>query len=618
MCAIHGFFWDSKEQMNKMISEAHHRGPDGNGLYSDKDITLGHNLLSIVDTIKSSTQPWYHNDLILVYNGEIYNHLELRQSIDYTFKTNTDTETLILGIEKYGKSFIHKLDGMYAFACYNKKTKKLIVARDTNGAKPFYYGKIKNKFAFSSEIKSLLSIGFSRKVNKEAFKHFYYSGLNAGYMTMFEGISKLIPGQILDINVITGDFVSTNVNNDPIQLYKYNRDTFSSEDRKKLLEELREKLKKAVEMTLMGRREIGLFLSGGMDSSTVFYELAHVLKTIPNTFSTRFVQPHSKCRYNEDADLAKRLSNLYKANHKEILVDEKMWIGNLEKCVFALEEPRQGKSFPAYYATNKLLADNNITVTLSGDGGDELIAGYKHHRLPFRVRTDERDFKQKLNMLRVGHRGIKNKDLDITVEKQWEYLQSWLPKGRLTGDALNDFLYIECLHTLSEDYLLRNDKLGMAFSMEARFPMMCNIFRDYMRSIPGELKITKDFLQGNYLLHNKVLLKNAYRFKLPNFILDRDKTGWRAPTDDWIVGTNEYPAPDHSLIKDYFRDLLNNNEMMNIFDYKKNDIDDRFLNNKEHSGYLKHDGPGIGLASQKELFIIIMFATWYKLFKMNM
>lgn len=617
MCAIHGFFWDSKEQMSKMITEAHHRGPDGNGVYSDEYITLGHNLLSIVDNVNSSTQPWYHNDYVLVYNGEIYNHNDLRQSINYQFKTNTDTETLILGIEKYGKQFIHKIDGMYAFACYNKKTKKLLVARDTNGAKPFYYGKIKNKFVFSSEIKSLLTLGFNRRVNKEAFKHFYYSGLNAGPLTMFEGISKLVPGQILEIDITTGDFISTNVNNDPIPLYQYNRKTFLSADRVNIIKNIRENLKKAVEMTLMGRREIGLFLSGGMDSSTVFYELVHASKTIPNTFSTRFKQPHIKCRYNEDADLASKLSKLFKVNHREVLVGEKIWIDNLEKCVLALEEPRQGKSFPAYYVTNKLLSDNNITVTLSGDGGDELLAGYKHHRLPYRVNKDERGFKQKLHMLRVGHKGIKNKDLDITVNEQWDYLQSWLPKGRLTGDDLNDFLYTECLHTLSEDYLLRNDKLGMAFSMEARFPMMCNVFRDYVRSLPGELKVTEEFIKNNYLLHNKVLLKDAYRHKLPNFILDRNKTGWRAPTDDWIIGTKEFPAPDRSVIKDYFRDLLNNNEIMNIFEYSVNDIDDRFLNNKNHTGHLKHDGPGIGLSSQKELFIIIMFAVWYKLFKMN-
>ena len=139
MCAIHGIFWPSKESMSKMIEQAHHRGPDGNGQWNDEHITLGHNLLSIVDEVKASLQPWFHNDYVLIYNGEIYNYKELQSTINHSFKTNTDTEVLVAGIEQYGKSFIHKLDGMFAFACYNKKTKKLIIARDSNGAKPFYY-----------------------------------------------------------------------------------------------------------------------------------------------------------------------------------------------------------------------------------------------------------------------------------------------------------------------------------------------------------------------------------------------------------------------------------------------------------------------------------------------
>ena len=340
MCAIHGIFWPSKESMSKMIEQAHHRGPDGNGQWNDEHITLGHNLLSIVDEVKASLQPWFHNDYVLIYNGEIYNYKELQSTINHSFKTNTDTEVLVAGIEQYGKSFIHKLDGMFAFACYNKKTKKLIIARDSNGAKPFYYCNFNNRFVFSSEIKSILSLGFSRKVSKEGFKHYYHSGLVAGYLTMFEGINKLIPGEILEIDVTTNTKHSTNVNNDRLIPFDGNV--------KDIPDLIREKLKKAVEMTLMGRREIGLFLSGGLDSSSIFYELIHSSKTKPNTFSTRFVEPHKDSNYNEDANLAKMLSEQFNSNHKEVLIGEQEWIDNLEKCVLALEEPRQGKSFPAY------------------------------------------------------------------------------------------------------------------------------------------------------------------------------------------------------------------------------------------------------------------------------
>ena len=182
----------------------------------------------------------------------------------------------------------------------------------------------------------------------------YYSGLVAGYLTMFEGIKKLVPGEIIEIDVVSNTRHITNVNNDKIEPFKG--------DVKDIPNLLREKLKKAVEMTLMGRREIGLFLSGGLDSSSIFYELVHSSKTKPNTFSTRFVEPHKKSKCNEDANLAMQLSKLYNANHKQVTVDEKMYIDNFEKCVLALEEPRQGKSYSAYYVTNKLLADNNLSL----------------------------------------------------------------------------------------------------------------------------------------------------------------------------------------------------------------------------------------------------------------
>jgi asparagine synthase (glutamine-hydrolysing) len=607
MCAIHGIFWPSKDSMVKMIEQAHHRGPDGNGQWNDEHITLGHNLLSIVDEVKASSQPWFHNDYVLIYNGEIYNYKELQSTINHQFKTNTDTEVLVAGIEQYGKSFIHKLDGMYAFACYNKKTKKLIIARDSNGAKPFYYCNLNNRFVFSSEIKSILSLGFPRKVSKEGFKHYYNSGLVAGYLTMFEGIKKLVPGEIIEIDVVSNTKHSTNVNNDSITPFNGSV--------KDIPDLLREKLKKAVEMTLMGRREIGLFLSGGLDSSSIFYELVNSSKTKPNTFSTRFVEPHEHSNYNEDANLAKMLSEKFNSNHKEVLIGEQEWIDNLEKCVLALEEPRQGKSFPAYYATNKLLSDNGMTVTLSGDGGDELLAGYKHHQIPL-VRTDDKTFKKKFEMLRSGHKGLKNKDLNISINEQWDYLMSWLPKGKLTGDPLNDFLYTECLQVLSEDFLIRNDKLGMAFSMEARFPMMCNVFRDFIRSIPGEEKASREFLRVNHAIYNKHLLRKSYENKLPNEIVKKVKSGWRSPTDDWMVGSKAHPAKDNSPMKDYFRSLLNNKEIMDIFEINNNDIENRYFNNKNFDRIVGKTP--IGLVSQKELFIVVMFASWYKLFNMSM
>jgi asparagine synthase (glutamine-hydrolysing) len=606
MCGIHGFCWkDQDKSIDKMISAASHRGPDGSGSWGDAHITLGHNLLSIVDSPTLSAQPWKSNDHVMVYNGEVYNYKALKSSLSYDFKTDTDTEVLLAGYEKYGKQFLHKIDGMFAVAIYNVHTKKLLLARDSNGAKPLYYGYLNGKLAFSSEISSLLDIGFERKVSKEGFRHYFYSGLTAGPVTCFHGITRLAPGQIVEIDLANGVEFSSNINNDQVKIY-----TGSEADLPHLIQD---KFKQAVSSTLMGRRKTGLFLSGGMDSSAILYEMAQSLGLSPNTFSTRFDIPGLDADYNSDANAAKKLADLYKVPHSEVLFNEQNWVDNLDKTVLALSEPRQGKSYPAYYATNKLLSDAGVVVTLSGDGGDELLAGYKHY-LTFST------FKERLNSLRLRHRTFRDASKNMTIEDQNDYLMSWIPKGGLTGDSINDFMYIDSLHTLSEDFLVRNDKLGMAFGMESRFPFMCSVFKDFVRGIPGKLKATPSGPKFKFDLHNKRLFRAAYAGKLPAFITKKKKTGWRAPTDAWVIGKEYKPAKNKSPMRDYIRNVLSDKNVRDIFEISSSDIDDRYLNNVLHTGPRKLSGKpsaGPGLGAQKELFTVVMFAAWYKKFKMS-
>ena len=169
--------------------------------------------MSITDTPSQSKQPWEYKDIVLVFNGEIYNHMDLRKSLDYKFETETDTETLAVGLEKKGIKFIYELDGMFAFACYNKVNKKIWLVRDINGAKPLYYGHLNGRLAFSSEVKSLLECGFERKVDKEAFGHFYKQGYVSGHMTLFDKIRKLTPGQIIQYDTISNIRTVSNLNN---------------------------------------------------------------------------------------------------------------------------------------------------------------------------------------------------------------------------------------------------------------------------------------------------------------------------------------------------------------------------------------------------------------------
>ena len=603
MCAIHGILCRSKEVMDKMLCEAHHRGPDGYGQWSDEDITLGHNLLSIIDTTENSKQPWFHNDWVLVYNGEIYNYKEL----GFETKTNTDTEVLIKGLEKEGSSFIKKLDGMFAFAAYNKNTKELILARDSNGAKPLYYGYLNHTFAFSSEIKSLLAIGFKREVNKEAFKHYYKQGYNSGYLTLFKGIQKLVPGEYVKINIRTKRRTSSNLNNIPVK-------QIPVKNVGKISGEVRERLYQATKQTLMGRREIGLFLSGGIDSTSILYEMTQALDRKPNTFSSRFILRDRKSRLNEDSYLAKKTSAMYGGIHKEILIDEKDYVSTMRDTMLALEEPRQSKSLPVYYNVNKLIKESGITVTLSGDGGDELLCGYKHHRKP--------DWRTKLKALSSEHKKLQNKELWASIDDQMAYFDSWFPTGGLQGDERNDFMFIESLNTLSEDFLIRNDKLGMGWSLEGRFPMLNKTFRDYIRSVPSAFKVNDDFMLNDWSRHNKPLLKTAYYGRLPHIILKRQKTGWRFPTDEGIIGKASNPAPYNSTLKDYIRHLLMNKEMQEIFEYNPADIDNKYMSTEGWIKGLNKSGketilPNIGQKSQKQLFTILSFAVWYDVFKMS-
>ena len=599
MCAIHGILDTKPDLMAKMVKAAHHRGPDGNGIFEDDYITLGHNLLSIVGEVKDSKQPYHYEDCILVFNGEIYNYKDLSHN------PKTDTETLAIGLKNEGWEFLKKCDGMFALAFYNKTTKELILARDTNGTKPLYYGYLKDKLYFSSEIKSLLECGFERRICKKALGLYYNQGYVPGYLTMFEGIKKLVPGQVL-------------VNGQSHNLLEYDLLVPTNLDENFVAEQTQLKLNYSVNQTLLGRRNIGLFLSGGLDSTSILYEMKE-LGVKPRTFTSSFeITDKAKSKLNEDSKLAQRLCKDWGIENNVLYQTQQDYVDSLEDTFYALEEPRQGKSFPTYYNMNKFMATNDITVTLAGDGGDELFAGYKHHN-PYLYELNNVIFNwsSRLKNLRHNNISLKNFELECSFNDQVEYLNEWLPTQQIkNNDNLNDFLYTESLNALAEDFLVRNDKLGMRFSMEGRFPILNKTLRDYVRAIPGHLKIDKRFFKQPKLYHKR-LQKRAYKGKLPDYILNHIKTGWRFPTDEILIGRESQPAPNTGILKDCIREILNNKELMDIFEYDMKDVENRYLNNKEfQNDDLKIKKP-IGLYAQKELFCILNFAVWKKVYRMT-
>ena len=590
MCAIHGIVDVKPDLMMKMVKAAHHRGPDGNGIFEDDYITLGHNLLSIVGQVEDSKQPYHYEDCVLVFNGEIYNYKDLSHN------PKTDTETLAKGLKAEGWSFLKKCDGMFALAFYNKTTKELILARDSNGTKPLYYGYLNDKLYFSSEIKSLLECGFDRKICKQALGLYYNQGYVPGYLTMFEGIRKFVPGEV---------FVDGQMHN----LLDYDLLVPTNLDENFVGRQVQLKHNYSVKQTLMGRRNIGLFLSGGLDSTSILYEMKE-LGVKPRTFTSSFATTDPESLLNEDSKLAERLCKDWGIENNVVYQTQQDYVDALEDTFYALEEPRQGKSFPTYYNMNKFMASNDITVTLAGDGGDELFAGYKHHAHP--------NWPGKLKMLRMHNRPLQNKELECSLEDQMNYLKEWLPMVQVTGkDDLNDFLYIESLNALAEDFLIRNDKLGMAHSMEGRFPILNKRLRDYVRAIPSRLKVDPLFYKRPRWYHKR-LQKNAYRGLLPDYIINHVKTGWRFPTDEILIGRMDQPAPNSGVLKEYIRETLNDKELMDIFEYDMTDIEDRYLNNGDHVKNKKGaDKAGPGLKSQKELFCTLNFATWKKVYGMT-
>lgn len=602
MCAIHGFTWTDDVACLRMLAHARHRGPDGQGAWADARVTLGHNLLALTAEPGASAQPWHHAGTVLVFNGEVYNHTDLRRGLRHECVTDSDTEVLAAGLVEQGVSFLDRVDGMFALAFYDPATAELVLARDSNGARPLYYGFLDGRLAFSSEIRSLLALGFDRRVSRDGFRHYYHAGLVAGPLTLFDGISRVVPGGVIRTNLATGGWWKSNLNAAPAR-YEGSPDHLPAM--------LADRLTYATRLTLAGRRRVGLLLSGGMDSGAIL-DAAVAGGVRPATFTTRFQVPRVGRDYNEDAEVAAYLSRVYKTRHREVLVTEQGWVDDLAAAVAAMEEPRQGKSFPAYYATMREVAAGGAVVVLTGDGGDELLNGYKHQRpVPFRER---------LEALRLGHRGLPDPALAMTVDAQVDYLDGWLPRGGLTGDPLNDFMYTESLHTLSEDFLVREDKLGMAFGLESRFPMLCRVFRDFVRGIPGDLKKSPPGTPARIAVGGKHLLRKAFEKRLPPRVLRKEKSGWRAPTDEWVVGRPGFPAADGPL-RQYLRATIARPEIADLFGITPDDVENRYLNNRDFHGPLKPSGRpsvGPGLGSQKELFTAAMFAAWLDAFSMRL
>lgn len=587
MCGINGFVGDGHEKgvIERMNEATKHRGPDGVGVFSDGSVFLGHNLLAIADTPENGRQPFLSPDqsYALVYNGEIYNYLALRKKLEVEgehFETAGDTEVLFKGLMRHGAAFLDNLDGMFAFAFYDKKRHTLLLARDVSGMKPLYYSVQGLSIVFSSEIRGLMAYGVEPVLNLEAAKLFFLFGYVPTDETLFQTVQKLPPGAAMTINLSTKEKRIERFG------WKQRSDNVLFDG-----EAIRKRIDHSVSEHTMGLRPFGLFLSGGLDSTIILNTLSSTSGNLVKTYTTRFEAADN--RYNEDADLARRLTHDYRIDHHELLVTERLFMDHYEDAISVMEEPRYNHSVPAYWLLAREAA-RDITVVLNGSGGDELFLGYPRYISAENIQEKYRRFPPALldifYSLRAAREGIVAPGRFLHLGRlldRWAYINK-ITSARSSAfrfmhgfdmknalallssldappvmeplfDSLNAVGELDRYFWLANEEFIRTDKIIMHFGMEGRFPFLG---RDVVRmgnGIPSSEKIAGG---------PKSLLRNTYSTTLPRYILEKKKTGWNAPVPEWMCGafgkmvadilSSEY-YPETATLFDF--DALKRNEL---------------------------------------------------------
>lgn len=558
MCGICGTVRLCSESLIKRMCDVmRHRGPDDEGYYLDKvnKVALGVRRLSIID-VEGGHQPIHNEDgsVWLVFNGEIYNYKELRIELEkkgHRFYTMTDTETIVHLYEEEGEDCVKKLNGMFAFALWDRERKKMFIARDRLGIKPFYYTSSGGKFIFASEIKAILEYqGLDRETDTEGLLSYLTLQYVLAPMTMFKGIKKLLPGHILSIH-----------NNKVEDRCYWDVDFFNNtrvEDEEICVEKIEEMFRKSVESRLISDVPLGALLSGGIDSSIVVAMMSSTLNRPVETFTVGFTV---KKDYDE-TKYAREVASFLGTTHHELILHPKT-AEILPKIIRHLDEPIADQAaLPTYLICQ--LAKKHVTVVLTGEGGDELFAGYPRYILDrfaeflhqFPHISNKSMIKRLINPLPFGstlkRRMIKlfsseSDAFDRNVE--WlsifnkEELNALLSphlkqilnnrhpvedvrkyfKGK---ESLDRLIHIDMKTWLVDDILAKVDKMSMATSVEARVPFLDHKLVEYVLTLQPYMKLRE-------LTTKYVLKKIAYKF-LPKQIIRRKKQAFRIPTERWF------------------------------------------------------------------------------------
>lgn len=621
----------SEVLLKKMSDIISHRGPDDDGQWvsDNRKCGLAFRRLSIIDLSAAGHQPMSEPSgrYTIVFNGEIYNHERLRpdfESRGYRYRSRTDTETILYGYKEYGADFLHKMIGMWNLAIWDNENEELFCARDRIGVKPFYYTYKDGRFIFGSEIKSILQHpSVVRDVNYGEMTNYLAFSMSSDQSTLFEGIHKLPAGHFLRLKK-DGTLI--------IQRYwspLAEKVDYTTMSEKEIIDEIMRLLRQAVKDRMMSDVPFGVFLSGGVDSSTNVALMAELMDRPVDTFSVGFKELE---KYNE-MEYARKVAKLFNTNHHEILIDHNDALPVLEDLVWHEDEPNGDPVCIPLYFLSKLTREAGTTVIQVGEGSDEQFVGYpwmvreyKFYKtywkyftsLPSFVRSgvyniakpilSKRGQFLALDYIRRGTEGDElywggAVDMPPTILesvlhrnlKKYVAGTSAFVKGIHSAAALrqkdpNDYIqrmaYYELSHRLPELLLMRVDKMTMAHSLEARVPFLDSRLVEFTMTIPESKKLP------NYNV-TKYLLKKAVEPILPNEIIYRKKQGFAAPMAEWL--RDPWFNYASSVI---IESPLVKNSILNL------EVVANILN--EHKTERKNNG--------KSIYSIMNLALWYKKF----
>ena len=601
MCGIVGFApvkENGAEILKQMMDRIAHRGPDGEGQFVDEYVALGHRRLSIID-LAGGTQPMATEHLVVVFNGEIYNYLELKKELEnkgHHFKTNSDTEVLLHGYEEYHYEIVNHLRGMFSFALYDTTTHELFCARDHFGIKPFYYYFDQEHFLFASEIKGFLDHpDFKKELNRDVLDIYLKMNFVAGEQTFFKNVKQLLPGHYLvykDKQVEIKRYYS-------IQF----KDQYKSDQ--EMIQAIDQIMKDSVKHHLIADVEVGSFLSSGIDSSYLV-SLARPQHT--------YTVGYNDERYNEISyaqDLAQQLG----IENKSKIINKEEYLNILPKMMYHLDEPTADPAAVALYFVSEL-ASQDVKVVLSGEGADEFFGGYNTYRgdidsgiygkipffirhfisrickhlptikgVPFLIRNGERieDYYVGVNPV-FSEQDCKHLLRDTSHLHTHDDIVAPLFKNLGKATNIQKRQNVDLQTWFIKDILQKGDKMTMAHSIESRVPFTDKEVFHVASQLKDNQKVTKE--------NTKVLLRQAAKKVIPNEAYKKKKLGLPVPLREWMREEDLYQKVFNGLQTPIIKELFDDQKLISMLEDHKNQ---------------KHD-------YYKKIWTVYCFSLWHQVF----